>query len=62
MFFDTGLVATELVYTMAVASDGVTVSTAVPSTEVLFVTCACLLVATMESMNLRYSAAKSPPR
>ena len=42
-----------LVYTTAVASDEVTVSTAVPSTDVLFVTCACLLVATMESMYLR---------
>ena len=38
MFFDTGLVATELVYTTAVASDGVTVSTAAPSTDVLLVT------------------------
>ena len=38
MFFETGLVATELVYTMAVAAEGVTDSTAVPSTDVVFVT------------------------
>src|ERR1700754_4150509 len=62
MFFDTGLVATELVYTTADASVGLTDSTAEPSTEVMFVTCACLLVATIESMNLRYWNAKSPVR
>src|SRR6476620_10122977 len=62
MFFDTGLVATELVYTTADASVGLTDSTAEPSTEVVFVTCACLLVATIESMNLRYWKAKSPVR
>ena len=38
MFFDTGLVATEFVYTMALASVGVTDSTAVPSTDVVLVT------------------------
>src|SRR3954447_15951331 len=62
MFFETGLVATELVYTTADASVGLTDSTAEPSTEVVFVTCACLLVATIESMNLRYWKAKSPVR
>src|SRR3954449_12416919 len=62
MFFDTGLVAMELVYTTADASVGLTDSTADPSTEVVFVTCACLLVATIESMNLRYWNAKSPVR
>src|SRR3954453_8054110 len=62
MFFDTGLVAMELVYTTADASVGLTDSTAEPSTEVVFVTCACLLVATIESMNLRYWKAKSPVR
>src|SRR4029079_2135986 len=62
MFFDTGLVATELVYTIAVDSVGVTDSTAAPLTCVVLVTCACLLDATIASMYLRYSLAKSPPR
>src|SRR5258705_13751517 len=62
MFFDAGLVATELVYTSAVASVGVTVSTAVPITSVVLLTCACLLGATIASMYFRYWFAKSPPR
>src|SRR4029079_389499 len=60
MFFDTGLVATELVYTIAVSSVGVTDSTAAPITCVVLVTCACLFDATIASMYLRYSLAEWP--